>query len=141
MIPIDKALQDPNLLGAALGPTTSWANWLATLRAAYGLPLNSIDQAIFKRVAGGRKPPTKRVNELWAIAGRRSGKSRMAAAIAAYIGAFLEHGDRLAPGEQGYILTLSPTVAQAQLVCAYVRAFLETSPILPPNLKVTHNAT
>ena len=37
LIGIDRALLDKNLLGAALGDTASWSQWLAVLRAAFGL--------------------------------------------------------------------------------------------------------
>ena len=111
------------------------------MRAAYGLDLNPIDRRIFKSVAGERHTPSRRVNELWAIAGRRSGKTRMAAVIASYIACFIEHRDRLAPGQQGFILTSSPTLAQAQLVCSYCQAFLESSPIQRRNTVVVEQSS
>jgi type 1 fimbriae regulatory protein FimB/type 1 fimbriae regulatory protein FimE len=39
MMPIDRALMDSNLLGAALGDGASWSTWLAVLRAAFALPM------------------------------------------------------------------------------------------------------
>ena len=129
-LPIDEALQDHHLLGAALGSAESWATWLAVLRAAFGLKLDNEQQRAFSRVAGDREPPTDRVRELWAIAGRRSGKSRIAAAIAVYAACFVDHSRKLAPGEQGFVLVLAPTQKQAKLVFNYALAFLEASPIL-----------
>lgn len=129
-VTIDSALRDPMLLGAALGAPTTWTSWLAILRAAFGLPLDEKDAAIFASVAGGRKPPTKRVRELWAIIGRRSGKSRVAAAIADFIAAFSDHTGKLSPGEVGTILVLAASRVQAQGVFNYIRAFLESSAIL-----------
>ena len=59
---IDRALQDPQLLGAALGPVDpTWLTWLVVLRAAYGLPLTEEELRIFHAVAGDRTPPTRRV--------------------------------------------------------------------------------
>ena len=69
---IDKVLADRALLGAALGDLASWRTWLTVLRAAFGLLLNEDDKAAFRKVAGERKPPSKRVRELWAVVGRRS---------------------------------------------------------------------
>ena len=60
-ITIDSALRDPNLLGAALGPSTTWDVWIAILRAAYGLELSASERMSFDAVAGGREPPQKRV--------------------------------------------------------------------------------
>ncbi len=97
-LPIDEALKDHHLLGAALGSTVSWATWLAVLRAAFGLDLNKEQLRAFRRVSGDREPPTRRVRELWAIAGRRSGKSRIAAALAVYAACFVDHSRKLSPG-------------------------------------------
>ncbi|MGP0082770.1 MAG: hypothetical protein ACLP0B_03935, partial [Steroidobacteraceae bacterium] len=88
---IDKALFDPALLGAALGDASSWTTWRCVLKAAFGLDLNRDEARAFAAVAGSRAPPRKRVRELWAIVGRRGGKSRMAAAIAVYLACFVKH--------------------------------------------------
>ena len=112
------ALTDQLLLGAALGDPHSWTTWLAVLRAAYGLPLDAQQQQLFAAVAGNRAPPTRRVRELWAILARRCGKSRMAAALAVYAACFTQH--RLAAGEQGMVLVLAASQAQAKAVFNYV---------------------
>ena len=92
--------------------------------------LSSTERVSFDAVAGGREPPQKRVRELWCIIGRRSGKSRVAAALADFIAAFQEHAGKLAPGEVGTILVLAASKLQAQTVFGYVQAFFEASPIL-----------
>jgi hypothetical protein len=125
---IDRALTNPKLLGAALGDPASWRTWLAVLRAAFGLRLNDKQREAFAAVAGARRPPTARVRELWAIVGRRGGKSRIAAAIACYLAAFTEH--RLAPGEVGAVLVLAASQDQAKAVFSYCKAFLTSSPTL-----------
>ena len=129
-IDIDRALCDEKLLGAALGDPDTWLTWRAVLKATFGLELDDDEVERFAGVSGGREPPVNRVSELWAIAGRRSGKSRMAAALATYLAAFVDWTKKLAPGEPGFVLTLSPTIAQAELITEYCRAFLEESPIL-----------
>jgi hypothetical protein len=127
-ISIDKALLDPTLLGAALGPADTWATWLAVLRAAFGLPLDAGQWQLFDSVSGGRPPPANRVREFWAIVGRRSGKSRTAAALAAFLAAFGQH--KLSAGEVGYVVVMSPTRAQSSVIFGYVRGFFEQSPVL-----------
>ena len=62
------------------------------------------------------------------MAGRRSGKSRMAAAVAIYLALFVKH--RLAPGEKGMALVLAGSIDQAKTVFGYVRGFLEATPAL-----------
>lgn len=130
MIALDQALTDKKLLGAALGPIESWNTWVSVLKAAFGLSLNRQERRAFASVSGNRKPPAERVQELWAIVGRRGGKSRAAAAIAVYLAAFVDWSSKLARGEVGYVLSLSPSVSQAKLVFGYALAFLQESPIL-----------
>jgi hypothetical protein len=125
---IDKALTDARLLGAGLGDAPTWSTWLATLRAAFGLKLDDADVATFHRVAGDREAPTKRVRELWCVAGRRSGKSRMAAATAVFLALFQRH--RLASGETGFVLVLAATRDQAAVVFEYARGFIASSTVL-----------
>ena len=104
------------------------ADWLAVLKVAYALPLDDDESAIFAAVAGDRAPPSKRVRELWAVVGRRAGKSRIAAALAVYSAAFLPH--RLARGERGLVLVLAASRDQARVVFDFTRGFLEKSPVL-----------
>ncbi|MBB3288756.1 MULTISPECIES: terminase large subunit [unclassified Rhizobium] len=129
-ITIDQALTDKKLLGAALGDPTTWNTWISILRATFGLKLDAGQLERFHLVAGDRDPPNKRVRELWAIIGRRSGKSRTAAALASYIAAFVDHRGKLAPGEVGTILVLAASRVQAASVFNYIRAFFDESPIL-----------
>jgi hypothetical protein len=140
-ISIHRALQDHNLLGAALGrDLRSWARWLLVLKSAFGLgiTLSETERTAFAEIAGGRAPPSKRVSELWAVVGRRSGKTRMAAAIAVFIAAIEKH--KLAPGEVGYVLLLAASRSQASVVFSYVVAFLESSPVLRQQIEsVTAN--
>jgi hypothetical protein len=128
-VAIDEALRDRHLLGAALGDPASWATWLAALRASSGLPLiDEQQQKVFASIAGDRPPPAHRVRELWAVVGRGGGKSRVAAAVATHT-ALLQQ-TKLAPGEVGHVLVLSPTIAQAKIVFGYVLGFIEASPVL-----------
>ena len=127
-VTIDRAMNDRNLLGAALGDPESWRTWTAVLRATFGLPLSKDDCERFAIVAGDRASPTHRVSELWAVLGRRSGKTRMAAAICVFIGTLEKH--RLAPGEIGYVLLLAASRSQASVAFQYVIGFRQASPIL-----------
>jgi hypothetical protein len=124
---IDRAFE-PRLLGAALGDLGSWSTWLAVLKAAFGLPLDDVEQGIFTSVAGNRQPPRKRVRELWAVVGRRAGKSRVSAALAVFSALFVKH--KLAAGEIGTVLVLTASRDQAKTIFNYARGFLEASPLL-----------
>jgi hypothetical protein len=125
---IDQALADKRLLGGALGDLTSWQTWLCVLRAAFGLPLTDAERATFAKIAGDRSPPGKRVRELWAVVSRRSGKSRMAAALAVFLALFQRH--KLAKGETGHVLVLIATADQSRTVFHYCAGFIEGSEAL-----------
>jgi hypothetical protein len=127
-ITIDRALTDRHLLGAELGPLESWQTWLIALKGAFALPLSDAERKVFAVIAGNRNPPTRRVKEVWAIIGRRSGKSRIAAALAVFFALFVQH--KLAPGERGCVLVLAATLDQAKTVFEYALAFLQASPVL-----------
>lgn len=127
-ITIDQAMRDQNLLGAALGETASWSTWRTVLKAAFALQLDAAEMEIFTAIAGNRALPTKRVRELWVLAGRRGGKSRMAGLIAVYIAVFVKH--KLAPGEIGAVLVLAAATDQAKTIFNYAKAFLQSSPVL-----------
>ena len=120
-ISVDAALRDRQLLGAALGDLASWRTWSIALKGAFGLPLNDAERTIFDAIAGGRTPPARPVRELWAVAGRRSGKTRMAAAISVHIGAIEQH--TLAPGEVGYVLLLAASRSRRGLLSTMSAAF------------------
>jgi hypothetical protein len=133
---IDRALSDPRLLGAALGDDlSSWASWLVVVKAAFGLQLSNGELATFRKIAGDRSPPSKRVRELWCVVGRRGGKSRMAACLAIYFALFVRH--RLAAGERGLVLVLASTVDQCGAVFAYVLGFMRASEVLAKEIEST----
>jgi hypothetical protein len=127
-ISIDHALSDQNLLAPALGSLPTWSTWRAILKAAFGLRLTRSQSDDFTAAAGARPPPKQRVRELWAVVGRRGGKSRMAGALAVYLACFTNH--KLAWGEVGTVLVLGASRDQARTVFEYVKGFLDASPIL-----------
>jgi hypothetical protein len=129
-ISVDQALTDLQLLGAVLGDLETWQTWRTVLKATFGIALNREEVRAFASVAGSRKPPAAKVQQLWAIVGRRGGKSRIAAAVLVYLATCVDYSGCLVPGETGYVLCVAPTQKQAQSVLGYVRAFLEASPIL-----------
>src|SRR4029077_8153231 len=61
---------------------------------------------------------------------RRSGKSRMAAAVAVHVAALTDHSKRLAPGEVGTVALIAASRDQANTVFGYVKGFLLSSPLL-----------
>src|SRR5262245_10963979 len=123
LITPSRALQDKRLLGAAMGgDLTSWQTWLVVLKAAFGQLFTGDALGVFRAVAGDRPPPAQRIRELWCVCGRRSGKSRMAAACGVSLALFEEH--HLAPAETGIVAIVATTKEQAGVIFDYVRGFL-----------------
>lgn len=81
------ALADPQLLGCPpFDRLDSWARWMVAARALYGEPLADDERAIFTEHTGRPyDPPPGGYAEAVFIVGRQSGKSRVAAALAAYV--------------------------------------------------------
>jgi hypothetical protein len=134
-ITLHTALHDRRLLGAALDDRhdgfASWERaWFPVLKAAYAEPLNSAELAAFQSVAGGRHPPTKKVRRLVLVVPRRAGKGRMAAALAVFEAALVDHSAHLASGEAGVVACVSPTKKQAEIIKDYATGFFQRSPIL-----------
>lgn len=112
----------------------SWEAWRAALCGMFGLEMTPRRQKLFRKLAGHRSPPAKRVSECYVIAGRRSAKSHTTALVATYmatIGVELEGiAAKLAPGERGFVLCIAVDRAQAAVVFSYVKGILEASPML-----------
>src|SRR6516162_2954610 len=109
---IGNAFDDPMLLGRHF-QGESWDSWKALLRGAFAEPLSLAQRGVFENLAGGRAPPEQRVKELWVIAGRRSGKSSIAAAIACYLASFVNYKPHLRAGERALICCLAVNRSQA----------------------------
>ncbi len=108
----------------------SWARWRAILKAAYAEPMTADEVALFREVAD-RDPPTRRVRELWVIAGRRGGKDSIAAAIAT-VAALDDYSPYLRSGERATVMCLATDRTQALIVHRYVTASFKSLPALRP---------
>src|SRR5262249_6140021 len=96
------ALDDPALFAPCF-PRPAWNAWRGFAAALHGLGMSGAERAVYAAATGRQTPPTARAREAWVICGRRSGKSRIASAIAAYTAA-LADTSMLAPGETGVVL-------------------------------------
>jgi hypothetical protein len=81
------ALRDKRLFGGlpAFKDLSTWARWIIFLRALDGLPLDAAQERIFCQHTGRSRyaPPPDGWKEAAVITGRQSGKTRIAATIAA----------------------------------------------------------
>ena len=123
------ALQDMALLGRVL-EGASWLAWRVLLVALCGEPLTDDERAIFRDLTGRLMEPGVRVDEFWAIVGRRGGKSRAMAVLIVYIAVFIDHSSVLVAGERPVVVCLAPSTKQAQIVLSYVVGIIESVPLL-----------
>lgn len=128
-VAIRAALADPALLGSVLAGD-SWRSWRVLLIAAMGEALTDNEREIFAKLTGRAHEPLARVEEAAFVVGRRGGKSRSMATLAAYLGGLCDHRDVLVPGESGVLLCIAPDQRQAGIVLDYAHAAFEQSPIL-----------
>jgi hypothetical protein len=138
LIPMRRALSDPNIFGEIL-PGDTWKNWRVLLIAMMGEPLiNDEEREIYEKLTGRRYTPGQRCDEFWAIMGRRSGKTRAAAIIAAYLATFVDYSDVLAPGERTSLPILSATIWQSRKAFQYLDGIFANVPALS---KLVRNQT
>ncbi|MEJ0076853.1 MAG: hypothetical protein WDO17_15655 [Alphaproteobacteria bacterium] len=128
-VTLRKALADPALLGTILSGD-SWRAWRVLLIAAMGEPLTDDERVIFKKLTGREREPGQRVEELLGVVGRRGGKSRAIATLAAYIGGLCDHRDVIVRGESAVLLCIAPDQRQANIALSYATAAFEASPIM-----------
>jgi hypothetical protein len=116
------AITDEEVLGSWFSGE-SWKAWRVVLKAAFALPLDETELAIFHQIAGDRQPPKQRVRELWIVVGRRGGKDSIVSAIATYMAAIEEaHVGRLRPGEKATVACLASDREQAAILLAYIKS-------------------
>jgi hypothetical protein len=102
------------------GPT--WAAWRAWLCAVFGQAMSESETDIYRRCSGRQSTPHAPCREVWTIAGRRSGKSRMAAFLLAFLAGVKKW--TLAPGEKPVVLVITPSRRQGRTVLDYAEAFV-----------------
>ena len=119
LVSMRAALNDPDLFAGVL-VGDSWAGWRVLLIASLGEALTNSERIIFEQLTQREREPLSVIEELIAIIGRRSGKTRAAAILAVFIAALCDHGDKLAPGERGLLPILSASVWQAQRAFGYL---------------------
>ncbi|GLR54341.1 hypothetical protein KYK30_32065 [Shinella yambaruensis] len=129
LVTMREALEDPQLLGGAI-PGESWALWRVLLIAAMGEALTDDERVLFHSVTGRSSEPLERVDEIWAIVGRRGGKTRSAGTFAAYLAALCDWSEYLAPGERGALPILAAASYQAGKAFEHVKGILTHSPVL-----------
>ncbi|MEO7329123.1 MAG: hypothetical protein ABI193_11120, partial [Minicystis sp.] len=131
------ALADPNLFAALFCPAATWAAWRAFLAAVFALPMDAAALDTYRRHTRRTAPPTLAARVAWVIAGRRGGKSRLAALLVVFLACFRRY--ELAPGERGVAMVIAADRRQARVVFRYVCALFDAVPMLAA--MVTHRTS
>src|ERR1039457_1420369 len=122
------ALADKKLLGNAMGGDSMFG-WRTLWISAMGEELISAgERAAYTKFTTRETSPTQRVNEVTLVCGRRSGKSRTLAVIAAYVGALCDWSANLIQGETGVLLVLAQDQKVARQILNYCEAVFDQSP-------------
>jgi hypothetical protein len=107
-----------------------WSRWETFLRALFGLPLTASDYTTYQECTGSTEPPAGRASEAYAAVGRRGGKTRIMALVAAWLAAFEDWQAFLDPGESAYVLVIAKDQTQAGVAFDYLRSLLTHHPLL-----------
>ena len=107
----------------------TWRSWITLLRTLFALPMDDNEFTLFKGCTGRKKQPDKPFRELWAIVGRRGGKTRIMSLIATYLGLFYDYKEYLAPGERAVIQLIAADRQQAKVAFRYISAILHSNDV------------
>jgi hypothetical protein len=129
LVTMREALQSDGYFGRLLAGD-SWAAWRALLIAIVGEELTDEERVLFENLTGREREPLEPVEEFWGVIGRRGGKTRATAILAAYLAACCDHREILAPGERGVIPLLAASTQQAASAFAFVEGIFAAAPNL-----------
>ena len=107
-----------------------WRPWKAVLASMFALPLDPEALALFRKHTGRTIAPSDQAREMWAICGRRAGKTRVMSTVAAWVACFIDWRPYLAPGERATIMVLASDRAQARVAMRYLRSLITQHPLL-----------
>jgi hypothetical protein len=120
----------PELAGAEFsGP--SWSTWRIVARLIDGDAglLSAEEHALALQLTGRTRLPSQAPREVFIGAGRRSGKTRFAALVSAWLAA-TDYSERMAPGETAVIAAVAPDRRQAALALDYAKGIIDGSELL-----------
>jgi hypothetical protein len=102
----------------------TWSSWETFLKTLFGLPLSKHELPLLRDCTGLEKDPGRSYRESYIIAGRRSGKSTIAALLAVYISLFVDWASSISRGEKPVVIIIAVNKAQAAIVKGYIEGLL-----------------
>jgi hypothetical protein len=118
LITVRRALEDPAWLGGMLGGVI----------AAMGEELSAAELETFTELTGRATVPCEPAEELWIVAGRRSGKTRAIGTLAAYLAGCCDYRAILGPGERGVLPIMAANTLQAGQCYNFIRGIFTNIP-------------
>lgn len=107
----------------------SWDRWRVFLKALEAAPMSDTDIAVYQHHTGRSEPPTKPARYAELVVGRRGGKSRCLALVAAYLSCILDHRKYIVPGETPVVAVIAQYRKQARVILSYIRGFIREVPL------------
>jgi len=107
----------------------TWSSWLVLLKALFALQMDAKDLALYRECTNRKNPTQQPLKELWAIVGRRGGKSFIMSVIAVFLALFHNFRKYLAVGERGTIQIIAADRAQARVIFRYISAVLNSTEV------------
>lgn len=129
---IIQAIESDKVFKPLFKDLSSWVAWLVFLKSLFALPMDKGECRVFKKCTGLKKAPTMQAREAYVVAGRRSGKSYISAAVSVFLALFHDWKPFLATGEKGWIFIIATDRAQAKIIKNYVSGILTSSPFFRP---------
>jgi hypothetical protein len=126
--PFEGSILDLMDLANMRGPT--WEPWRVFLRAVFALPMTAAERETFTHHTARQTPPQTPPRQVFAICGRRAGKTRVASLVAIYFAIRRDYHALLAPGESCIVPLLGVDKDQSAIALSYVKGTLRSAPFL-----------
>jgi hypothetical protein len=126
---IVQAINDKDLFRPVFRKLKTWGGWMVLLKALFALPMAKKELALYRECTGREKAPQQPYRELWAIVGRRGGKSFIMSVIAVFLALFHDFKQYLAVGERGTIQVIAADRPQARVIFRYISAILNSTKV------------
>lgn len=119
-----QAFDDDKHFGGFFSPADTWKNWRTFIKVISGEKLEPDEVELTFQCTGRQEFSEAGFDEFYGVVGRRGGKSRIMAFIAAYEAIYGGWDRFLAPGETAQIFVIANDKKQAGIVFRYIKAML-----------------
>ena len=126
---IIQAISDKDLFRPVFRSLKTWNAWFVLLKALFALPMDNEELDLYRKCTGRKQAPERAFRELWAVVGRRGGKSFIMSVIAVFLALFHDFTQYLAVGERGTIQVIAADRSQARVIFRYISAILNSTDV------------